>query len=112
MCRRGFDGVPPYPAAAVVMGPGGRAVFCETSTYQGSATAAWPLTCDYVWGDPAHAATWAGTWHNNKFHLQAAQDTLVVVAGASVTSGLVVDSLTWTSSARGRCGELVRGRRR
>ncbi len=86
------------PAAAPLLAPGEYAVFCDSDNYQGSA-AAWPLTCDYVWGDEAEASTYQGEFHNNVFYLRRDADTIGLYVGGSRTTGTLVDAVRWTYDA-------------
>ena len=87
------------PADAPLLAPGGYAVFCDSDDYEASATSAWPLTCDYVWGDEAEASTFQGTYRNNVFYIRRDADTFSVYSGGSRTTGLLVDAVSWTYSA-------------
>jgi hypothetical protein len=93
-----YNSVTLEAASAPVIAPGGYAVFCDTDNYQGS-VAAWPLTCDYVWGDETMAATYTGTYHDNKFYLRRDDDTVALYIGGSRTTGTLVDSLRWSYDA-------------
>ncbi len=83
------------PAAAPVLAPGDYAVFCDTDDYQASATAAWPLTCDYVWGDETQASTYVGTYHDNTFWLRRDSDRVALYVGGSRTTGTEIDAVRW-----------------
>ncbi|MDP2307401.1 MAG: MopE-related protein [Pseudomonadota bacterium] len=87
------------PASAPVLAPGEYAVFCDTDNYQGSATAAWPMACDYVWGDETQAASYQGAYHNNVFYLRRDTDTVGLYVAGNRTTGTKVDSVTWTYDA-------------
>ncbi|MDP2315753.1 MAG: MopE-related protein [Pseudomonadota bacterium] len=87
------------PAEAPLLAPGEYAVFCDTDNYEASATAAWPLTCDYVWGDETQAASYQGEFHNNAWYLRRDADTFAIYSGGSRTTGTLVDSVSWTYSS-------------
>jgi hypothetical protein len=87
------------PAAAPVIAPHDYAVFCDTDDYISSGTAAFPLTCDYVWGDETQPSTYQGTYHNNKFALNSTADTFALYSAGSRTTGTLIDSVTWTYDA-------------
>ena len=83
------------PATAPVVAPGDYAVFCDTNDYEGSATAAYPLTCDYVWGDESKASTYQGTYHNNVFAIQTNSDRFALYIGGNRSTGTLIDRVTW-----------------
>jgi hypothetical protein len=86
------------PAAAPILAPGDYAVFCDTDNYQASA-AAYPLACDYVWGDETQPSTYRGTYHDNTFFLRRDTDTFSIYADGTRTTGTKLDSVTWTYDA-------------
>ncbi len=86
------------PATAPVLPPGAYAVFCDTDNYQGSA-AAWPLTCDYVWGDESEAASYVGAFHDNTFFLRRDADTFGIYVAGNRTTGTLVDAVRWSYDA-------------
>ncbi|MDP2313236.1 MAG: MopE-related protein [Pseudomonadota bacterium] len=93
-----YNGVTLDATSAPVLAPGDYAVFCDTDDYQGS-VAAWPLTCDYVWGDEAQASSYVGTYHDNTFYLRRDADTVGLYIGGTRTTGTLVDSVRWTYDA-------------
>ncbi|MFN7142452.1 MAG: MopE-related protein, partial [Myxococcota bacterium] len=96
-----FNQVTLDPAEAPVLLPGAYAVFCDTDDYEGSATAAWPLTCDYVWGDEAQPASYVGTYHDNTFLIRRDNEAISLYIGGGRTSGTLVDTVRWTTSTAG-----------
>ncbi len=82
-------------ATAPVLAAGDYAVFCDTNDYELSLTAAWPLSCDYVWGDEAQAATYVGTNHDNTFYIRTTTDTFGLYINGNRTTGTKIDSVTW-----------------
>lgn len=82
------------PGAGLVLGAGERAVLCSTEAYVGAADVAYPLGCDYTWGDPAEDDSYAGTYHSNVFDLAAGGDALALYVGGG--SDVLADSVAWT----------------
>ena len=87
------------PTAAPILFPGDYVVFCDTDNYQNSAGVAYPLTCDYVWGDETQASTYVGTYHDNTFALSRDSDAFAVYADGNRTTGVLIDSVSWTYDA-------------
>ena len=94
----GFNSITLDPAEAPLLAPGDYAVFCDTPSYEGSA-AAYALTCDYVWGDLAEAASYVGTYHDNTLYLRRDTDQVALYIEGSRTTGRLVDSVKWTYDA-------------
>ncbi|MDP2310783.1 MAG: MopE-related protein [Pseudomonadota bacterium] len=86
------------PTAAPILAPGGYAVFCDTDNYEAS-TAAYPLMCDYVWGDETQPSSYRGTYHDNTFFIRRDADTFAIYANGTRTTGTQLDSVTWTYDA-------------
>jgi hypothetical protein len=82
------------PASAPVLAPGEYAVFCDTNDYEGSA-AAFPLTCDYVWGDEAEASSYVGDYHDNTLYLRRDSDQIGIYINGTSTTGTALDELAW-----------------
>jgi hypothetical protein len=83
------------PADDVTIAPGDYVVICASDTYEGSAGATWPLTCDYVWGDPGESASYQGTYRNNAFALQRDSDRIGLYIEGGRTTGTAIDTVTW-----------------
>ena len=83
----------------MIVPAGDYAVFCKTSDYESSATAGYPLLCDYIWGDAAEASTYEGVYHDNTFNLQRDADFLGFYVGGGTSTGTKIDGITWTYSA-------------
>ncbi len=82
------------PATAPVIAAGGYAVLCQKETYEGGAVA-FPLTCDYVWGDPAQAASYEGTYHSNVFFLRHHKDAVSLYINGDRTTGTNIDKVAY-----------------
>lgn len=82
------------PAEAPVIAPGEYATLCSTTDYEGSA-AAYPLECDYIWGDPTQASTYAGTYKNNKLYLRHFTDAVSLYINGTRTTGTEIDKVAW-----------------
>ncbi len=87
------------PAERVSADPGEYLVFCKTDAYESSSGAAYPLACDYVWGDPDEASTWSGAFHDNTFELQAGDDSVGLYLGGDPSTGVLVDGVAWSEPA-------------
>lgn len=84
------------PADGVTVLPGEYLVICKTLDFEAAATASYPLTCDYLWGDDTEASTYSGTWHDNTFELQADVDHLGIYLNGDASTGTGIDVLSWT----------------
>ncbi len=82
------------PATAPVIAPGDYAVLCQTSTYE-AGTVAYPLDCDYVWGDSTQPSTYEGTYHSNKFYLRHSKDAVALYINGTRTTGTEVDKVAY-----------------
>ena len=82
------------PTSAPVVAPGDFAVFCDSDDYVGSSVA-YPLACDYIWGDETQASTYQGTYHNNVFAIQATSDRFALYINGNRTTGTLIDRVTW-----------------
>jgi hypothetical protein len=82
------------PATAPVIAPGGYAVLCQTDTYEGS-VAAYPLACDYVWGDATQPSTYEGTYHSNKMFLRHNKDGVALYINGTRTTGTKIDKVDY-----------------
>jgi hypothetical protein len=82
------------PATAPVIAPGDYAVLCQSTNYEGGAVA-YPLGCDYVWGDPTQPSTYEGTYHSNKFFLRHNSDGVGLWINGTRTTGTEIDKVDW-----------------
>ena len=82
------------PASAPILAPGDSAVFCDTNDYEGSA-AAYPLTCDYYWGDESQAATYQGAYHNNVWYMRKDSDAFALYVNGNRSTGTLVDKVDY-----------------
>lgn len=87
------------PAEGVVVPAGGYVVMCKTDDYEAAAGASYPLSCDYVWGDPAESSTYEGYYHSNTFNLQRDEDRLAFYVGGGSGTGTLIDDVVWTYDA-------------
>jgi len=83
------------PASLVVVPAGDYAVFCASTTYQSSATSAYPLTCDYVWKDSTQVSTYVGTYKDNTFNLQRDTDDLRFWIEGDSSTGRKISEVHW-----------------
>jgi len=81
------------PASTVVAAPGQYLVFCATNDMEASATALFPLTCDYYWKDETQVSTYTSTYKDNTFNLQRDTDDLRILVGGA--SGTLIDNVHW-----------------
>lgn len=86
------------PAAAPVLAAGERAVFCDSDDFEGSSTAAYPLDCDYVWGDESQSSTYQSTYHNNVFYLRRDNDSIGLYINGTISTGTLIDSVTYSTA--------------
>ncbi|MBM4392209.1 MAG: lamin tail domain-containing protein [Deltaproteobacteria bacterium] len=82
------------PASAPVLAAGEYAVFCDTDNYEGSA-AAYPLSCDYMWGDETQAATYVGTYHDNTWYMRRDKDRFALYINGNRTTGTLIDGVSY-----------------
>ena len=82
------------PTAAPILAPGDYATFCDTDDYVGASTA-YPLSCDYVWGDETQASTYQSTYHNNVFYLRRDSDRVAFYIDGNRTTGTLVDGVSY-----------------
>lgn len=94
-----FDAFFVDPADGVVVAAGGYVVMCKTDDYEFVTSAAYPLACDYVWGDPAESSTYEGYYHSNTFNLQRDEDRLAFYVGGGSSTGTLIDDVVWTYDA-------------
>mgnify|MGYP001563545011 CR=1 FL=1 len=86
------------PAAAPVIAAGDYAVFCDSNDYEGSSVA-YPLACDYIWGDESQASTYVGTYHDNTWFMRRDKDAFAMYIDGDRTTGTLIDKVTYTYSA-------------
>lgn len=82
------------PTLAPILAPGEYATFCDTNDYEGSAVA-YPLACDYIWGDETQAATYAGTNHNNVWYMHRDSDAFALYSDGNRTTGTLIDKVSY-----------------
>ncbi len=85
------------PASALTVVAGGMLVFCDSNDYEG-ASAAYPLACDYYWGDESQPSGYVGDYHDNTFYLRRDADDIFLSIEGDSTTGRVIDDISYTAS--------------